>query len=182
MGVLLRLSKLIDGLNQRIYTFVVWLVLIVTLLSAGNATSRYAFNSSSNAWLELQWYMFAMIFLLGAAHTLKQDGHVRIDLISNRYSPRTRAWVDIVGTVLFLLPMTIGVIYFSYAGVSNSFNIREMSSDPGGLPRWPIKLFIPIGFFLLTLQGFSELIKRIAFLQGKFDLESNKPKSPGVIE
>jgi TRAP-type mannitol/chloroaromatic compound transport system permease small subunit len=180
MRVLLGLSRWIDWLNGQIYKLVVFLVLVVTLLSAGNAVSRYAFSRSSNAWLELQWYMFAMIFLLGAAYTLKQDGHVRIDLISNRYSPRTKAWVDIVGTLLFLLPMTIGVIYFSYAGISNSFNIREISSDPGGLPRWPIKLFIPIGFFLLTLQGFSELIKNIAFLQGKYDPNTDKPKVPGV--
>jgi TRAP-type mannitol/chloroaromatic compound transport system permease small subunit len=179
MGSLLKLSGLIDGLNQRIYNLVVWLVLIVTLLSAGNAVSRYALKISSNAWLELQWYMFAMIFLLGAAYTLKQDGHVRIDLISNRYSPRTKAWVDVAGILLFLLPMTIGVIYFSYAGVANSFNIREISSDPGGLPRWPIKLFIPIGFFLLTLQGISELIKNIAFLRGQYDPKANGKNPEG---
>ncbi|RTI49682.1 C4-dicarboxylate ABC transporter [Thermus scotoductus] len=166
MRLLLGLSRAIDALTEAIGKLTVWLVLLVALLSAGNAIMRYGFSYSSNAYLEAQWYLFSLIFLLGGAYALKHNAHVRIDLISGRFSQRTRAWIDVVGTVLFLLPMAVGVIYLSWPWAMNSFLGKEMSPDVGGLPRWPIKLALPLGFALLTLQGISELIKRIAYLTG----------------
>ena len=146
MRALLALSRAIDALSEGVGRIIVWLVLVVSLLSAGNALMRYAFRYSSNAYLEAQWYLFSLIFLLGGAYALKHNAHVRIDLVYGRLSKRTQAWIDLVGTLLFL--------------------IREMSPDVGGLPRWPIKIALPVGFALLALQGLSELIKRLAFLTG----------------
>lgn len=166
MRFLLGLSRTIDALTEAIGRITVWLVLLVALLSAGNAIMRYGFSYSSNAYLEAQWYMFSLIFLLGGAYALKHNAHVRIDLISGRFSKRTQAWIDVVGTVLFLLPMAVGVIYLSWPWAKSSLLGNEMSPDVGGLPRWPIKLALPLGFALLTLQGISELIKRIAYLTG----------------
>ena len=170
MRFLLGLSQAIDALTEAIGKLTVWLVLLVALLSAGNAIMRYGFSYSSNAYLEAQWYLFSLIFLLGGAYALKHNAHVRIDLIFGRFSQRTRAWIDVVGTVLFLLPMAVGVIYLSWPWAMNSFLGKEMSPDVGGLPRWPIKLALPLGFALLTLQGISELIKRIAYLTGHLQL------------
>ncbi|ULR40784.1 TRAP transporter small permease subunit [Thermus sp. NEB1569] len=170
MRFLLGLSQAIDVLTEAIGKLTVWLVLLVALLSAGNAIMRYGFSYSSNAYLEAQWYLFSLIFLLGGAYALKHNAHVRIDLIFGRFSQRTRAWIDVVGTVLFLLPMAVGVIYLSWPWAMNSFLGKEMSPDVGGLPRWPIKLALPLGFALLTLQGISELIKRIAYLTGHLQL------------
>lgn len=170
MRFLLGLSQAIDALTEAIGRITVWLVLLVALLSAGNAVMRYGFSYSSNAYLEAQWYLFSLIFLLGGAYALKHNAHVRIDLIFGRFSQRTRAWIDVVGTVLFLLPMAVGVIYLSWPWAMNSFLGKEMSPDVGGLPRWPIKLALPLGFALLTLQGISELIKRIAYLTGHLQL------------
>jgi TRAP-type mannitol/chloroaromatic compound transport system permease small subunit len=170
MRFLLGLSRAIDTLTERVGRAVVWLVLLVALLSAGNAILRYGFRYSSNAYLEAQWYLFSLIFLLGGAYALKHNAHVRIDLLYGRFSPRTRAWIDVVGTVLFLLPMALGVLYLSWPWVMNSISVREVSPDAGGLPRWPIKLAVPIGFALLALQGISELIKRIAYLTGQYAL------------
>ncbi|MFN3369513.1 MAG: TRAP transporter small permease subunit [Thermus sp.] len=166
MRLLLGLSRAIDALTEAVGKVTVWLVLLVALLSAGNAVMRYGFSYSSNAYLEAQWYMFSLIFLLGGAYALKHNAHVRIDLIAGRFSKRTQAWIDVVGTVLFLLPMAVGVIYLSWPWAMTSFLGKEMSPDVGGLPRWPIKLALPLGFALLTLQGISELIKRIAYLAG----------------
>ncbi|MDW8357496.1 TRAP transporter small permease subunit [Thermus sp.] len=166
MRFLLGLSRAIDTLTEGVGRAVVWLVLLVALLSAGNAIMRYGFSYSSNAYLEAQWYMFSLIFLLGGAYALKHNAHVRIDLVFGRFSRRTQAWIDLVGTVLFLLPMALGVIYLAWPWAMNSLNIREMSPDVGGLPRWPIKLALLLGFALLLLQGISELIKRAAFLAG----------------
>ncbi|APD09358.1 MULTISPECIES: TRAP transporter small permease subunit [Thermus] len=166
MRFLLGLSRAIDALTAGVGRLVVWLVLLVALLSAGNAILRYGFNYSSNAYLEAQWYMFSLIFLLGGAYALKHNAHVRIDLLFGRFSRRTQAWIDVVGTVLFLLPMALGVLYLAWPWAMNSLAIREMSPDVGGLPRWPIKLAVVLGFALLLLQGVSELIKRIAFLTG----------------
>ncbi|WP_105317142.1 TRAP transporter small permease subunit [Thermus tenuipuniceus] len=170
MGVLVALSRWIDALTEGVGRLVVWLVLLVALLSAGNAVMRYGFSYSSNAYLEAQWYMFSLIFLLGGAYALKHNAHVRIDLLFGRFSKRTQAWIDIVGTFLFLLPMAIGVIYLSWPWAQNSLLGREMSPDVGGLPRWPIKLALPVGFALLALQGISELIKRIAYLTGHLQM------------
>ncbi|GAA5334025.1 MULTISPECIES: TRAP transporter small permease subunit [Thermus] len=166
MRFFLGLSRTIDALTEGVGRLVVWLVLLVALLSAGNAILRYGFNYSSNAYLEAQWYMFSLIFLLGGAYALKHNAHVRIDLLFGRLSRRTQAWIDVVGTVLFLLPMALGVLYLAWPWAMSSLAIREVSPDVGGLPRWPIKLAVLLGFALLLLQGISELIKRIAFLTG----------------
>jgi TRAP-type mannitol/chloroaromatic compound transport system permease small subunit len=164
---LLVVSRWIDALNEGVGRTVVWLVLLVALVSAGNAVSRYGLGVSSNAWLEAQWYMFSAIFLLAAGYTLKHNGHVRIDVIYGRLSPRTRALIDLVGTLLFLLPMALLIMWLSWTGFAESYAIGEISPDAGGLTRWPVKLLIPLGFALLALQGLSEIIKRIAFLAGQ---------------
>ncbi|RIH83001.1 Tripartite ATP-independent periplasmic transporter, DctQ component [Meiothermus luteus] len=166
MRFLLGLSRSIDALTEGMGRLVVWLVLLVALLSAGNAILRYSFSYSSNAYLEAQWYMFSLIFLLGGAYTLRHNAHVRIDLLFGRFSRRAQAWIDVVGTLFFLLPMALGVLYLAWPWAMNALAIREMSPDVGGLPRWPIKLAVLLGFALLLLQGVSELIKRIAFLTG----------------
>jgi len=163
---LLRLSALIDALTDRIGRATRWLVLVAVLVSAGNALLRYGVNLSSNAWLELQWYLFSAVFLLGAGYTLKANGHVRIDLVSGRLTPRAQAWIDIVGTLFFLLPMAGILLYFSWPMFLDSYVTGELSSDAGGLVRWPAKLLIPAGFALLILQAAAELIRRIAFLAG----------------
>lgn len=167
MQGLLRLSRSIDTLNEVIGRLVLWLVLFASLVSASNAVSRYLFGLSSNAMLEIQWYMFALIFLLGAGYTLRHDGHVRIDVLYGRFSQRTQAVIDIIGTLLFLLPVSLIILWLSLPMVAESIRIHEMSPDAGGLLRWPIKLAIPAGFALLSLQGISEIIKRVAFLRGE---------------
>jgi TRAP-type mannitol/chloroaromatic compound transport system permease small subunit len=166
MRVLLWLARAIDALNETIGRGVKWLVLLATLVSAGNATLRYGFDLSSNAWLELQWYLFALIFLLGAGYTLKHNGHVRIDVIYGRLGPRRQAWIDLFGSLLFLLPMAGLMAWFSGSMFSEAWAIQETSADSGGLLRWPIKLALPLGFGLLFLQGVVEIIKRIGMLQG----------------
>jgi TRAP-type mannitol/chloroaromatic compound transport system permease small subunit len=163
---LLRASALIDALNKSVGHAIYWLVLLAVLVSAGNASIRYAFNISSNAWLEVQWYLFSAIFLLCSGYTLLRNEHVRIDILSGRMSRRTQAWIDVIGNTLFLLPMSVIILWLSWPMVVDSYVRHEMSSDAGGLLRWPVKILIPIGFLLLSLQGVSELIKRIAFLMG----------------
>lgn len=180
MNFLLKLSGGIDTLNEQVGKATTWLVLIVALLSAANAVVRYAFNYSSNAFLEIQWYLFAAIFLLCAGYTLKNNEHVRIDVITGRFSPKVQAWIDILGTLFFLLPMVLLVLWLSMPLVKESFMINEISANAGGLIRWPVKALLPIGFALLALQGISELIKRVAFLRGLIDdpnAKSNKPSS-----
>lgn len=166
MKGLLGISRVIDALNERVGRWLTWLVLAMVLISAGNAISRYLFNLSSNAWLELQWYLFAMVFLLCSGYTLLHNEHIRIDVVSSHFAPRTRAWIDLLGTVFFLLPVAIYIVYLSWPIFMNAWNSGEMSSNAGGLIRWPARLMIPVGFTLLSLQGVSELIKRIAFLLG----------------
>jgi TRAP-type mannitol/chloroaromatic compound transport system permease small subunit len=139
------------------------------LISAGNAVVRYGLNTSSNAWLEVQWYLFSAIFLLCAGYTLLRNEHIRIDIVIARFSRRAQAWIDIVGTVFFLLPMAIMIMVLSWPLFWNSYQLQETSMNAGGLLRWPVKILVPIGFLLLVLQGFSELIKRIAFLTGHRD-------------
>lgn len=167
MDALLGISRVIDALNERIGRLTMWLVLAMALVSAANAVVRYALSMSSNAWLELQWYLFAAVFLLCSGYTFLHNEHIRIDVISSRYSPRTRAKVDIFGTVCFLLPVSTYIMWLSWPVFMNAWVSGEMSSNAGGLIRWPVRLLVPIGFFLLSIQGLSELIKRIAFLSGR---------------
>lgn len=166
MTLLLRLSGAIDRLNALVGRGATWLVLVITVISAGNAVVRYAFNASSNAWLEVQWYLFAAVFLMCAGYTLLNNEHIRIDVVAGRFSRRTQAWIDVIGGLFFLLPMAVLILWMSWPLFVTSFISGEMSSDAGGLPRWPAKLLIPAGFALLTLQGVSEIIKRVAFLLG----------------
>ena len=166
MNPLLHLSRLIDALNERVGQLVYWLVLAAVLISSGNALFRYVFNNSSNAWLELQWYLFSAIFLLGSGYALLHHAHVRIDIFSSRLSKRAQTWIDIFGTLFFLLPMALLVLYLSFPVAVRAYVSNEMSSNSGGLPVWWARSMIPIGFTLLILQGISELIKRIAFLKG----------------
>ena len=166
MKLLLAVSRAIDALNERIGRVVLWLVLAMVLVSSANALSRYALNLSSNAWLELQWYLFAAVFLLCSGYTLLHNEHIRIDVVSSRLSRRTQIWIDIFGTLFFLFPLSITIMWLSWPIFMNAWVSGEMSSNAGGLIRWPARLLVPVGFFLLTLQGVSELIKRIAFLRG----------------
>ena len=173
----LALSRGIDALNEKLGWVADWLVLLSCLISAANAFSRYAFSISSNAWLEIQWYMFGALVLLGASYTLKKNEHVRVDIVYSNISTRKQIWVDIIGGVLFMLPATIILAYLSWPVFYNSWEIGEVSTNAGGLVRWPIKIFLPIGFALLSLQGISELIKRVAILKGdmKADLHYERP-------
>jgi TRAP-type mannitol/chloroaromatic compound transport system permease small subunit len=163
---LLGLSGRIDTLNERLSYIADWMVLLSCVVSAGNAVSRYTIDLSSNAWLEIQWYMFAAMFMLGASYTLKRNEHVRVDVIYGHLSTRAQIWVDIVGGFLFLLPATVILCWLSWPIFYQSWLHNEVSGNAGGLIRWPVKIFLPLGFFLLTLQGISELIKRIAMLTG----------------
>ena len=163
---LLAFSQLIDAINDRVGRAIGWLVLAAVLVSAGNAVMRYSFSLSSNAWLEIQWYLFSAIFLLGAGYTLKKNAHVRIDVIAGRFSKRGQARIDILGGLLFLMPMAVIIMYLSWPMFMQSYLGHEISGDAGGLIRWPVKLLIPVGFALLVLQGLSEIIKRIAYLRG----------------
>ena len=166
MKILLTISRAIDTVNERVGRVLIWLVLIMVLISAGNATSRYLLNIASNAWLEMQWYLFAAVFLLGAGYTLRHNEHIRIDVISSQLSPRARIWIDIFGTALFLLPVSLYIMWLSWPIFMNAWTSNEISVNAGGLIRWPARLLVPLGFFLLSLQGVSELIKRVAVLRG----------------
>jgi TRAP-type mannitol/chloroaromatic compound transport system permease small subunit len=174
MHGLLRLSRGIDWLNERIGRSVIWLVLIAVLISAGNASIRKAFDTSSNAWLEIQWYLFSAIFLLCSGYTLLRNEHVRIDVLLHRLSKRTQIKVDIFGLILFLLPAALLLIWLSWPVFTRAYVSGEMSENAGGLIRWPVYILVPIGFTLLALQGVSELIKRFAFLQGLIDDPTKK--------
>jgi TRAP-type mannitol/chloroaromatic compound transport system permease small subunit len=164
---LIRLAALIDALNERVGRAVYWLVLVAVLISAGNAIVRKIFNYSSNSLLELQWYLFSAVFLLCAGYTLLRNEHVRIDVVTARLSPRAQAWIDVFGTVFFLLPMALAFIYMSWPIVVRTYVQGEVSTNAGGLMIWPARLLVPVGFTLLALQGISELVKRIAFLMGR---------------
>ena len=179
MNGLLALSRAIDAMTERVGRLVYWLVLVVVLISAANATVRKAFNYSSNAYLEIQWYLFSVIFLFGAGYTLLRNEHVRIDIIQGRLSPRTQNWIDVVGIVLVLMPMSIIIMWLSWPLFLDSLHRHEVSTNAGGLIIWPARLMIPIGFALLIVQAVSELIKRIAYLQGRIPnpLEKRQEKS-----
>jgi TRAP-type mannitol/chloroaromatic compound transport system permease small subunit len=166
MKFFLALSRLIDNLNTKVGQTVTWLTLIVVLVSAGNATVRKVFHSSSNAWLELQWYLFGAIFLLAAGYTFLRNEHVRVDIVAQQFSKRTQLIIEIVGVVLFLFPACVLIFWLSIPFFYDSFSLNELSSNSGGLIRWPAKLLIPVGFALLILAGISHLIKCIGFLKG----------------
>ena len=167
MAALLNLSRLIDRLNEFVGRWVSWLVLAAVLISAANAIVRKAFNSSSNAFLEIQWYLFAAVFLLGAGYTMLRQEHVKIDVVLHRFAKRTQIKVEMFGILVFLMPFVVTVIVLVWPLVIRAYISGEMSSNAGGLIRWPVFALVPLGFGLLGLQGLSELIKRQAFLGGQ---------------
>jgi len=163
---LLKMSRLIDAVTDFIGRQVYWLTLVAVLVSSGNAMIRYLFDNSSNAWLELQWYLFSAVFLLCGGYALLHGQHVRIDVIYSRFSRRVQLYIDVFGTVFFLLPTAVLLGYLSWPVFVNAYVGGEVSSNAGGLIVWPARLLVPIGFLLLAVQGVSELIKRIAIIQG----------------
>lgn len=182
MNAFLGLSRLIDAMNERVGRSAMWLLLAAVLISTGNAIVRKAFNWSSNGLLEIQWYLFAGAFLFGAAYTLLHNEHVRIDVVSGKFSKRTQTWIEVFGTMFFLLPFCAMVLWTSIPWAINSINSQEMSVNAGGLIIWPAKILVPIGFTLLTLQGISELVKRLAYLQGIIPDPTEKHAFPTAEE
>jgi len=180
MKGLLVFSRAVDALNERVGKLAYWLILAMVLISAANATTRYALNMASNAWLELQWYMFAAVFLLCSGYTLLHNEHIRIDIVSSLVSRRKQIWIDILGLIFFLLPMSLFIMWLSWPIFMNAWTSGEVSGNSGGLIRWPARLLVPLGFFLLSAQGLSELVKRIAFLQGLIPDPVEKHKDPGL--
>ena len=177
MHALLRLARLIDALTERVGKAASWLILAAVLISAGNAVMRYAFNLSSNAWLEVQWYLFAAVFLLCAGYALKHNQHVRIDVVAARFPRRTQVWIEVFGTVFFLLPMAALILALSWPVFVSSWTSGEVSSNANGLVLWPARLLVPAGFALLLLQGLAELVKRIGFLRGLAPDPAGQPES-----
>jgi TRAP-type mannitol/chloroaromatic compound transport system permease small subunit len=169
---LLALSTAIDQLNEKIGNFCNLLVLLACLISAGNAMIRYAFAYSSNGWLELQWYMFAVLVMFGASYTFKRNEHVRVEILYLMLSERGQLWLDLIGTLFFLIPSCLLLAYLSWPFFYQAYQVGEMSGNAGGLIRWPIKFVIPAGLVLLALQGISEVIKRIAALQGYVTIDA----------
>ena len=176
MRGLLALCRGIDGMNERLGRIACWCVLFACVISAGNALFRYGFSLSSNAWLEIQWYLFGAIFMLGAPYTLKINGHVRVDIVYGNVSARAQIWIDLLGGIFFLMPAAVVIGWMSWPIFVDAVRSGEMSNNAGGLLRWPIKLFLPLGFGLLALQGLSEIIKRIAALMGRYDLQARYEK------
>ena len=174
MSSLLSLSRLIDRTNERVGQLFYWLILVTVVISAANAVVRKLFNYSSNGLLEIQWYLFSAIFLFLAGYTLLRNEHVRIDVIAGRLSKRAQTWIDILGTVFFLLPMAVLMMWLSWPLFIDAFQRNEVSTNAGGLIIWPARLMVPLGFALLVLQGISELIKRVAFLRGMIPDPSEK--------
>ncbi len=186
MAALLKLSKLIDVLNEWIGKIVMWLVLAAVLISAGNALIRKIFDTSSNAWLEIQWYLFAAVFMLGVGYVLMNNAHVRIDFIASRLSKRTNAIIDLIGLIVFTIPLAIILVDLSWPLFMRAYQSGEMSPNAGGLIRWPVLLLMPVGFTILALQALSELIKRAAFLTGlrsePFTVEHEKTAEELLLE
>jgi TRAP-type mannitol/chloroaromatic compound transport system permease small subunit len=182
LSALLTLSRWIDGLNRWIGRWVIWLIFASTLISALIAVVRKAFDYSSNAYLEVQWYLFAASFLIASAFTLLNGEHVRIDVIAGRFSRRTQTWIDVFGFVCFLIPMCVAVLWLGMPTVMQAWRSGEMSQNAGGLIRWPVYAMMPLGFFLLLLQGVSELIKRVAFLMGLIDDPAKKAHEKSAEE
>ena len=166
MDALLKLSLLIDAVNRRLGTFASWMVLLACVVSAGNAMMRYAFDMSSNAWLEIQWYLGSVVVMIGASYTLQRNEHVRVDIIYMQMSERRRLWLDILGTAIFLIPSCLFIAALSWPFYYESWKLQEISWNAGGLIRWPVKLLVPLGFTLVALQGLSEIIKRVGALRG----------------
>lgn len=182
MNALLKFSRAVDWLSRQIGKYVIWLILASTVISGVNAIVRKIFNYSSNAFLEVQWYLFAAAFLLAAGYTLLNNEHVKIDVVTNRLSKRTQTWMDIIGFVFFLTPVCVAILWFGVPFFLQGFASGEMSNNAGGLLRWPVYLMMPLGFALLLLQGMSELIKRIAFLQGLIEDPTAKRKERSAEE
>src|SRR5262252_7834165 len=172
MRPLLAVSNAIDLLNEKIGFVCNLLVLLSCLVSAGNAMIRYAFGYSSNGWLELQWYMFAILVMFGASYTFRRNEHVRVEIFYLMLSERSQLWLDLIGTLFFLIPTCLLLAYLSWPFFYQSFAVGEISSNAGGLVRWPIKFVIPAGFVMLALQGVSEVIKRVAALQGYVTIDA----------
>ena len=166
MSSMLALSRMIDAITERIGKAMGWLILAAVMVSSINALVRFSINRSSNAWLELQWYLFGAVVLLGAAYTFKANEHIRIDILSSRLSKRTRDWIDVMGHLVFLMPLCIIIMWLGWPFFLRSFAQGEVSSSAGGLIVWPAKLLVPLGFTILFVQAISELIKRIAVIQG----------------
>jgi len=182
VNALLAFSRVVDRTNEAIGKAATWLILVVVVISAGNAVVRYSFDWSSNGLLEVQWYLFSAVFLLCAGYVLNRNEHIRIDVIFGRYSPRTQNWIDVFGIIVFLLPMVIMTMVMSWTVFMNAWTTGEGSANPGGLIRWPVRLLMPVGFFLLMLQGLSELVKRLAFLTGAGPNSLDKAKGPTAEE
>ena len=174
MQAFLKLSKAVDWLNSLIGKYVIWLILGSTVISAINAIVRKVFNTSSNAYLEIQWYLFAASFLIAVGYTLLNGEHVKIDVVSSKLSKRAQIWIDVFGFTVFLIPFCLAILWFSIPFVIKGYNSGEMPSNAGGLIRWPVYAMLPLGFALLLLQAVSELIKRLAFLQGLIEDPTNK--------
>jgi TRAP-type mannitol/chloroaromatic compound transport system permease small subunit len=174
---LLAISAAIDWLNAKVGVIANFLILLSCLVSAGNAMTRYAFNLSSNAWLEAQWYMFAVVVMFGASYTLRRNEHVRVEIFYLMLSERAQLWLDLICTIVFLLPVCLLLAYLSWPFFQLSYDTSEISGNAGGLIRWPIKFVLPSGFVLLALQGVSEIIKRIAAIEGlaKVDAHYERP-------
>ena len=173
MRALLTLSRAIDALNERLGRVANWMILIACVISAVNAMIRYAFDMSSNAWLEIQWYLFAGVVMLGASYTLQRNEHVRVDILYTQLPERGKEWLDLVGTAVFLIPSCLLIGWLSWPFFYESWHIQEHSGNAGGLLRWPAKILVPLGFALLALQGVSEIIKRTAALRGYVRLETH---------
>ncbi len=178
MTGLLGLSRLIDTINEKLGRLTAWLVLAAVLISAANATSRYALNMASNAWLEMQWYLFGVVFMIGAAWTMKDNEHVRVDVVSSRLSKLTRDRIEVVGLIIFFFPFALLHLYYAWPFFLGSIRSGEVSTNAGGLIVWPAKFMVMFGFLLLTLQGVSELIKRVAVLRGVI-VEKDEMKGHG---
>jgi TRAP-type mannitol/chloroaromatic compound transport system permease small subunit len=186
VGALLKLSGAIDRVNEVIGKLIMWLVLAAVIISAGNASLRKAFNIGSNAWLEIQWYLFAAVFMLGVGYVMLKNAHVRIDFISSKLSKRTNAIIDAIGIVVFTIPLSIILIDLGWPLFLRAWQSGEMSQNAGGLIRWPVMLLIPLGFAILLLQSLSELVKRIAFLTGRraepFSVEDGRSDEEKLAE
>jgi TRAP-type mannitol/chloroaromatic compound transport system permease small subunit len=186
LGALLKLSSAIDKFNELVGKLVMWLVLGAVIISAGNATLRKAFDIGSNAWLEIQWYLFAAVFMLGVGYVMLKNAHVRIDFISSKLSKRTNAIIDAVGIVVFTIPLSLILIDLGWPVFQRTFDTGEMSQNAGGLIRWPVWFLLPAGFSILLAQAVSELIKRIAFITGHrsepFTLEDGKTEEERLAE
>lgn len=185
MRILLSLSRSIDRLNDAVFSSIRWLTLAMIMVGALNAIARYLTRFTgvalaSNAWFDLQWYMFSLIFLLGAAYGLNRDVHVRVDVMYSRVTPRVKAWIDIAGTLLFIVPFSVMMLVTSWPAVRNSWAVRETSPDPGGLARYPIKTILLVCFTLLLLQAFSQAIKRAAQLRGVLPFPDDTSPAPAA--